>query len=909
MVAAASPASLNIALNTPQFIRSGRTGTIVITYTNASNNDVVAPLLTIASTNANVSFSTPDDPNDFTQDAQVLAVAPSGPAGILRPGQSGQLTLTLLSDDTVDGDEIPVQVSQIEAGQTIDWASQESALQPSTIPTAAWNVIFTNLMATLGTTTDSYNAALAQAATYLGGLGETAAEVGDVGRLWSFLVSQANALFPTSTLTTAVDASLPTPGSLSLAIDRTFLSSIAGRYLQGIFGLGWTTSWQTSLSVDASGNVTIDSGGALGFFVHQANGSTFAPTDTAYGTLTLAGNVFTYTDTTGLQYVFLPSGQLNYEQDTNGNRITLGYNAQNQLVTLTYSNRADSAEPTEQLTLTYNAQGFVSQAADGTGDVWIYAYDAAGHLLSVTAPGNLTTAYTYDTGGNPETTNALLSITNPDGSQENFTYDAQGRLSGARQNGGADPIAFAYPDEAEVTATDAAGDQTAVWFNDLGLASRVEDPLGGISTYHYDVNGNLVSYTDAAGDTYQYSYDSNGDLTQTVNPLGQTVNMTYDGLGDLTSITDAAGNTTQYSHNSAGNLLSITYPDGSQQSFTYDPLGNLTETIEQNGDPVGYQDNAQGLVTVETFADGSSQSFTYDAHGSMLTAASVGSAGTLTGTTTLTYNAANELLTITYPNGQFLHFTYNAAGQRTQSVDQDGFTVNYTYDSLGRLSELTDGSGNRIVQYTYNNLGQLAEKQNGNGTYTTYAYDAAGNLTSEINYAGGTTVNSSFTYTYNVLGEETSMTDAAGNAASYGYDATGQLTQVTLPGGQTITYVYNAAGDRTEVINNGTPTTYASNVDNEITQVGSTTYTYDANGNLQTMTDPSGTTTYTYNDLNQLVSIANPDGTTTTFQYSPLGFLVGTSTTTGTSTSQTNYLVDPTGLGNVVASYGNNGIC
>ena len=78
---------------------------------------------------------------------------------------------------------------------------------------------------------------------------------------------------------------------------------------------------------------------------------------------------------------------MNYEQDTNGNRITLGYNGQNQLVTLTYSNPSDPSEPTEQLTLTYNAQGFVSQVADGTGDVWTYAYDTAGHLLSVTAPG------------------------------------------------------------------------------------------------------------------------------------------------------------------------------------------------------------------------------------------------------------------------------------------------------------------------------------------------------------------------------------------------------------------------------------------------------------------------------------------------------------------------------------------
>ena len=84
-------------------------------------------------------------------------------------------------------------------------------------------------------------------------------------------------------------------------------------------------------------------------------------------------------------------------------------------------------------------------------------------------------------------------------------------------------ITYTYPGEAEVEATDAAGDQTIVWFNDLGLPSRVQDPLGGISTYLYDNNGNLVSYTDAAGDTYQYTYDQNGNLTQTVNPLGQTV--------------------------------------------------------------------------------------------------------------------------------------------------------------------------------------------------------------------------------------------------------------------------------------------------------------------------------------------------------------------------------------------------
>src|SRR5208283_262616 len=90
------------------------------------------------------------------------------------------------------------------------------------------------------------------------------------------------------------------------------------------------------------------------------------------GTLTRSAGIYTFTKTSGIQYVFLLNGLLNYEQDTNGNRITLGYNSQNQLVTLTYSNPSDPSEPSAQLSLTYNAQGFVSQESDGIGDVWSY---------------------------------------------------------------------------------------------------------------------------------------------------------------------------------------------------------------------------------------------------------------------------------------------------------------------------------------------------------------------------------------------------------------------------------------------------------------------------------------------------------------------------------------------------------
>ena len=260
----------------------------------------------ITSTNTNVYFSTPDDPNDYVQAAQVLAVAPSGPAGILRPGQSGQLTLTLLDDDTVNGDQIPIQVSQIEAGPD-HRLGRAGGGAPAHQHSDRGLERHLRQSARHGRHHDRFLQRRPGPGRDLPRQPRRNHGPGQRRRpLWSFLVSQADAAFPTTTLTSAVDASLPTPGSLSLAIDRTFVSSIAGRSTPGIFGLGWTTSWQTSLSVDSAGNVTIDSGGDLGYFPIQANG-TYLDTDGEYGSLTKSGGIYTFTSTSGTQYVFLPT--------------------------------------------------------------------------------------------------------------------------------------------------------------------------------------------------------------------------------------------------------------------------------------------------------------------------------------------------------------------------------------------------------------------------------------------------------------------------------------------------------------------------------------------------------------------------------------------------------------------------
>ena len=84
-------------------------------------------------------------------------------------------------------------------------------------------------------------------------------------------------------------------------------------------------------------------------------------------------------------------------------------------------------------------------------------------------------------------------------------------------------------------------------------------------------------------------------------------------------------------------------------------------------------------------------------------------------------------------------------------------------------------------------------------------------------------------------------------------------------------------GNRTQTIINGVTTNYTTNNLNEYTSTvrRTTTYKYDADGNLISQTDASGTTTYGYDSLNRLVSVTSPTDSWI-YQYDALGNRVAT---------------------------------
>ncbi len=887
-----------LTLTSPTAIRTNRPyGQLVITYENPGNIDMAAPLIEVSADDA--SLRLPEQLVFEGGSVQFLATSADGPAGVLRPGQRGEIVIPFQTTPTTGVIHFKTRIA--DNSLPMNWEVLKDALRMDHIPPAAWDAIYANFTSAVGTTVGSYLSVLASDAAYLSELGES---THDIARLLAFELNKASGYFAGQSLATVYDASFPAPG-LPLSFTRTFQQTIAGRYTPGPLGQGWVDNWQISAETDEEGNVEVAMAGAFRFFRRQADGTFKAgPGDSAM--LTQIGGVYQLRERGGMVFVFNLDGTLNYVQDPNGNRITAGYTG-GRLTSLTHSDGA-------ALAIHYNAQGLIDRVTDPAGRFSTYTYDVTGeHLLTYTDKYGATN-YSYLTGqSNPALNNTLTQIVYSDNTHEYFGYDSRGRLVDQHRDNDQQAVAYDYGAVGGYTLTNAVGDRATYLIDDAGQVIQVINGMGQVERYTYDSNFNLTRTATSLGVTAEYNYDSAGNLTSIVDPSGNTVRYTYDGSHHLLSYQDARGNTTKFRPDSLGNLLAVASADGNAQQFHYDSFGNLTETINARGQSLRSTYYANGQLKDKTYADGSTVTYTYDSHGNLTSAVQSTGAGSLT--TSMTYDPATDTLTrIDYPDGKYLEFRYNSVAQRTRSIDQSGFIVNYGYDTLGRLSQLTDSSDHLIVRYTYDAAGRLVEKTLGNDTYTQYKYDAAGRVISVANHGprpgaqGDGPLNSHFDYTYDELGRVVRVDESYGRW-DYTYDANGQVTHavftsndpVVLPN-QDLGYVYDAAGNRTRSVANGVVTLYTTNQLNEYTQVGSVTYTYDVDGNLRTKTDGGVTTTYTFDQENRLTASGNPTDSWS-YQYDPFGER-GATTHNGVSTRD---VIDPIGLGNLVARYDSSG--
>ena len=897
--ATASLAPVQFNLDAPSVVRFGHVYDLLVQYTNPNDVDVPAPMFELSQPNAkfelvsgNLGANISPDTSFSDGVIELIAANQEGLAGILPPGYTGVYDVRFTSINNTADSSLDVTLSVIDPSTTVDLSTLE---QPG--PNGVSALTAEILAAQINGLTALPSVTISGSTVYAA---EPDPSVSS-GALNQYLDNVATELSTGGLYTPNVSSLLNT----ALGAADGF-GAVTQREQSGPFGQGTPDPLLYEILPSTTKTfVDIIIPGATVQFLQSGTTFTAANPLTTETLTEQSGGTWRLTEQDGSFYEFNANGLLAYYQTAGGLTDTFNYNSADQVTSLV-------APGGETTSYTYNSNGLITTSTDPFGDVTTYAYTQQGPawlLTAVTTPAGTTTiAYTptpairvqgavsYYT-SSPALAYLPTSITLPDGSGEKYTYDAFGRLSKATLLDGSEPVTETYNETGlGFTVTFADGSTESALLGPSGAPISATDGLGQTTSYSYGPGLLLSSILAPDSAPSTLSYNAQGNATGAVSPAGTTGTLTYDSDGRVIGITDGNGNTLTATYNSNSNVTSVTFPDGTQTQYAYNSAGELDQITGRDGAITNYTLNANGQPTQVSYADGTSFSYTYDAHGNMVTSTDAD------GTTAYTYNAAQEITSITYPGGQSVSYQFNSKGQVQAESDQSGVIESYVYDGDGRLSKVLDGSGDLLVAYTYDDLGRISMESFGNRTKTLYGYDADDDVTSITNLSDDGTVSSSLTYTYDASGDVLTSTDQSGNVTSYAYDPLGQLTRVTLPGGRTIQYTYDADGNRTSVVDSsGTETaTYAVNNLDQYTSAGSETFTYYANGNLQTMTDASGTTTYTYDAPGQLASSTGPSGTFT-YAYNSLGEL-DSYTINGV---RTNLLLDASD--HVIAAYDSSG--
>ncbi|EHJ09603.1 RHS repeat-associated core domain-containing protein [Crocosphaera watsonii] len=596
-----------------------------------------------------------------------------------------------------------------------------------------------------------------------------------------------------------------------------------------------------------------------------------------------------------------------YEYDANGNqtaiidalgqRIEYRYDEKNQLIETIYPDETPEND-TDNLRIetSYDKAGNKLSFTDVAGRNTLFEYDSLGNVTEVIysddTPDNLS--------DNPRVVNEynqlgqIVASTDQLGVRTEYEYDKVGRVIVTRQLSGNQVIETHNTYDVigqKISTTDALKRTTRYVYDALGRVTETIFHDGTSIKTEYDAFGNEITKTDQAGVTTYYKYDALDRLTAVVNALGQRTEYQYDEAGNLVYQKDANDHITRFEFDGIGRQTAVIRPLGQESLTLYNEVGNVISTTDFNGEIIHYEHNQFDQLTAKRFENGTSVEFSYNEAGQLATITDS------RGTTSFTYDVQGNSLSRTEPDGKSISYTYNDSG-KLESVITDSVTTSYTYDQFNFLDKVT--ANGEVTDYDYNVLGNLVQTTLPNGVVETREYDELYRLIGVDNTDADGNILSSYDYELDAVGNRTLVEELSGRTVAYEYDKLYRLltedVSDAVNGNQTLSYVYDAVGNRlslTDSVNGVTTYSYNDNdwLLSETIGGVTTKYTYDNNGNNLTKINPDEQVTYTWNQENRLIGakVTNADGTTNLgYQYDANGVRVA-STVNGV---ETRYLVD-----------------
>jgi RHS repeat-associated protein len=522
------------------------------------------------------------------------------------------------------------------------------------------------------------------------------------------------------------------------------------------------------------------------------------------------------------------------------------------------------------LTLAYNANGDVQTVTDAYGRSLTFTYAGTGGALSSVSDNSTparTAALTVDSGNN------LTSLSDPEGKADRFVYNA-GHLVFRYQNHDSVTVVENYFDaHGRVVTQYTIGDSAQTWhyyyapgitivtepsgaqtaesthlFDDRKREIQVVNALGEYLLTYFDGQNQAIARERLVGDGFgnwpvneweYFDYDVNHNLLHAWDPQGYVTTNAYDGSNHLVSTTDKRNNTKYFqSYNAQHQPTQIVDRENRAVTLTYQPS----------------TDAGAGEVATST-EGGFATTFHYDARGAL------------------------DLLTC--PGGATASRVNNYLGDPTTVTDEllraTTITYNKRRETLTQTSPGTPTNPTRTVTTTYNNQRSVASTQNARGFITSFAYSATRKLLTTI--LPDTSV---LTNHYNARDQVDWTRNQLYQQSSFGYDALGRTTSTTDPLSRTSTTVYEDAVRRTTLqspapLNLQTKVTLDSRGQVSVDEDGLTHTAgvgYDGDGNKTAWSDRRGKLwQFGFDKENRLTATQSPLGRTVSQTYNSRGLV------------------------------------